>query len=47
MRRVLLLTAVAALLLTADAAAVPVPRKARAVGTAHPDHWIGTGTPRS
>jgi hypothetical protein len=47
MRRVLLLTAVAALLLTADAAAVPVPRKARAVGTAHPDRWIGTGTPRS
>jgi hypothetical protein len=48
-RRVLLVTAVAALLLAADAAAVPVPvpRQARPVGTAHPDRWIGTGTPRS
>ena len=33
--------------LTAPAAAVPVPREARAVDTSHPDRWIGTGTPRS
>jgi hypothetical protein len=29
------------------AAAVPVPREARAVDTSHPDRWVGTGTPRS
>ena len=29
------------------AAAVSVPRKARAVDTSHPDRWVGTGTPRS
>jgi hypothetical protein len=28
-------------------AAVKVPRDARAVGTAHPDRWVGSGTPRS
>ena len=32
---------------TAAERPVEVPRKARAVGTAHPDRWIGTGTPRS
>jgi hypothetical protein len=29
------------------AATVPVPREARAVDTSRPDHWVGTGTPRS
>ena len=29
------------------AGAVPVPRKARAVDSSHPDRWVGTGTPRS
>jgi hypothetical protein len=29
------------------AAAVEVPRKARAVDTSHPDRWVGTGTPQS
>jgi hypothetical protein len=29
------------------AAAVPVPRAARAVSTAHPDRWVGHGTPAS
>jgi hypothetical protein len=29
------------------AAAVPVPREARAVDTSHPDRWVGSGTPRS
>ena len=29
------------------AAAVPVPREARAVDTSHPDRWVGTGTPAS
>jgi hypothetical protein len=29
------------------AAAVPVPREARAVDTSHPDRWVGTGTPGS
>jgi len=31
----------------ATAAAVSVPREARAVDTSHPDRWIGRGTPRS
>jgi hypothetical protein len=31
----------------AASAAVRVPREARAVNTAHPDRWVGTGTPRS
>jgi hypothetical protein len=29
------------------AAAVGVPREARAVDTSHPDRWVGSGTPRS
>ena len=29
------------------AATVPVPRKARAVDTSHPDRWVGSGTRRS
>jgi hypothetical protein len=29
------------------AAAVKVPREARAVNTSHPDRWVGTGTPGS
>jgi hypothetical protein len=33
--------------LAAPAAAVPVPREARAVDTSHPDRWVGSGTPRS
>jgi hypothetical protein len=35
------------LMAPAAAGAVPVPRKARAVDTSHPDRWVGTGTPRS
>ena len=31
----------------AAAAAVKVPREARAVDTSHPDRWVGTGTARS
>ncbi len=34
-------------LAAAPAAAVEVPREARAVDTSHPDRWVGTGTPRS
>ena len=34
-------------LTAAPAAAVSVPRAARAVDTARPDRWVGTGTPRS
>ena len=30
-----------------DVAKVKVPREARAVDTSRPDHWVGTGTPRS
>jgi hypothetical protein len=32
---------------TPAAAAVPVPREARAVDTSHPDRWVGSGTRRS
>jgi hypothetical protein len=45
-----LLPVLAALCLTfaaPAAAAVKVPRKARAVDTSHPDRWVGSGTPRS
>src|SRR5215203_699104 len=31
----------------APAAAVTVPREARAVDTSRPDRWVGNGTPRS
>jgi hypothetical protein len=47
MRPVLLTAVFAALAPTAGAATVPVPREARAVDTAHPDRWVGTGTARS
>jgi hypothetical protein len=33
--------------LASPAAAVRVPREARAVDTSHPDRWVGTGTARS
>ena len=39
--------AVAGALAAAPAAAVEVPRGARAVDTSDPDRWVGTGTPRS
>jgi hypothetical protein len=46
--RLLLMLAVLSLALTAPAAAaVKVPRSARAVDTSHPDRWIGSGTPGS
>jgi polymorphic membrane protein len=46
--RPLLITLVVALSLAAPAAAkVPVPPEARAVGTSHPDRWVGHGTARS
>ena len=47
--RLLPILTLACLALTAApaAAAVPVPRAARAVDTSHPDRWVGTGTPRS
>jgi hypothetical protein len=41
------LAATAAPLAERTAAAVKVPREARAVDTSHPDRWVGTGTPRS
>src|SRR3954470_18940719 len=44
------LTTICAALLVAPAtaaAAVPVPREARAVNTSHPNRWVGHGTPRS
>jgi hypothetical protein len=48
MRLLLLVTGVLALLPAAHtAAAVRVPREARAVDTSHPDRWVGNGTPRS
>jgi hypothetical protein len=42
-----LCTAVAGALAAPVAAAVPVPREARAVDTSRPDRWVGAGTPRS
>jgi hypothetical protein len=39
--------AVTGALTTPAAAAVSVPKKARAVDTSHPDRWVGSGTPRS
>jgi hypothetical protein len=46
--RLLLITFVVALSLAAPAAAtVLVPPEARAVGTSHPDRWVGHGTARS
>ena len=46
--RLLLATALLALAATGPAAAaVPVPREARAVNTSHPDRWVGKGTARS
>jgi hypothetical protein len=50
MRRLTLLTAAClatGLAAQPAAAAVPVPREARAVDTSRPDRWVGTGTPRS
>jgi hypothetical protein len=41
------LAACVALAAADAAAAVPVPRAARAVDTSHPDRWVGTGTARS
>ena len=41
------LAASAAPLAERAAAAVNVPRNARAVDTSHPDRWVGSGTPRS
>ncbi|MGH2745381.1 MAG: hypothetical protein ACRDLY_12485 [Thermoleophilaceae bacterium] len=41
------LAATAAPLAERAAAAVKVPRDARAVDTSHPDRWVGTGSPRS
>jgi hypothetical protein len=41
------LTLAAGVAAPAAAAAVPVPREARAVDTSHPDRWVGTGTRRS
>ena len=43
----LCLVLTAALAAQPAAAAVKVPRAARAVDTSHPDRWVGTGTPRS
>jgi hypothetical protein len=43
----ILCLALAGALAGPSAAAVKVPRQARAVNTSHPDRWVGTGTPRS
>jgi hypothetical protein len=45
--RLLLMILVLALAAQPAAAAVKVPRAARAVNTSHPDRWVGKGTPRS
>ena len=45
--RLPVLTTLFLALAAAPAAAVEVPREARAVDTSHPDRWVGTGTPRS
>jgi hypothetical protein len=45
--RLLLATALLAVAAAPAAAAVPVPREARAVDTSHPDRWVGKGTARS
>ena len=48
MRLVLIVASLAVVLAApAAAAAVEVPRNARAVNTSHPDRWVGTGTPAS
>ena len=49
MRLLPVLTIVCLALTVAEgaAAAVRVPREARAVDTSHPDRWVGRGTPRS
>src|SRR3954470_10723550 len=47
MRLLPVLMAVFLLIAAPAAAAVKVPRAARAVDTSHPDRWVGKGTPRS
>jgi hypothetical protein len=47
MRLLLVLAALCLFVAAPAGATVKVPRKARAVNTAHPDRWVGTGTPRS
>jgi hypothetical protein len=44
---ILVLAALSLIVAAPAGAAVKVPRQARAVNTAHPDRWVGTGTPRS
>jgi hypothetical protein len=45
--RLPVLTTLFLALAAVPAAAVEVPREARAVDTSHPDRWVGTGTPSS
>jgi hypothetical protein len=45
--RLLLVIAIVLTAAPSAAAAVRVPREARAVDTSHPDRWVGSGTPRS
>ena len=47
MRLALTIICAALLVAPATAAAVAVPKEARAVSTSHPDRWVGHGTPRS
>jgi hypothetical protein len=47
MRLALTIICAALLLAPATAAAVAVPKEARAVSTSHPDRWVGHGTARS
>ena len=47
MRLVLTLAALSLVVAAPAAAAVKVPKNARAVDTSHPDRWVGNGTPGS
>jgi hypothetical protein len=47
MRLVLVFASLSLILATPAAAAVKVPRSARAVDTSHPDRWVGNGSPAS